>query len=114
MTVVRRFAPFAAALLLMAASVGGTALFRSAGPGGDLRPVGGADSLVQVLQGNRTVLWTALSGSVSLYRVEGWPVTVGGNDLGGALVMERPSDGTAGVIDFGEKPRSVSFEIENG
>ncbi len=98
----------------MAASVGGTALFRSAGPGADLRPVDGADSLVQVLQGNRTVLWTALSGSVSLYRVEGWPVTVSGNDLGGAVVMERPADGTAGVIDFGEKPRSVSFEIESG
>lgn len=98
----------------MAASVGGTALFRSAGPGADLRPVGDADSMVQVLQGNRTVLWTALSGSVSLYRVEGWPSTVSGNDLGGAVVMERPADGTAGVIDFGEKPRSVSFEIDNG
>jgi hypothetical protein len=27
--------------------------------------------------------------------------------------MERPADGTAGVIEFGEKPRSVSFEISD-
>jgi hypothetical protein len=32
--------------------------------------------------------------------------------LGGAVMMERPADPTAGVIDFGEKPRSVSFEME--
>jgi hypothetical protein len=69
--------------------------------------------MAQVLQGNRTVLWTALSGSVSMYRVEGWPVTVGDNDLGGAVMMEQPADGTAGVIEFGEKPRSVSFELEH-
>jgi hypothetical protein len=101
-------------LLLMAASVGGTFLFRADSPGDDLRPIDGAESAVQVLQGNRTVLWTALSGSVSMYRVEGWPTTVGENDLGGALMLERPADGTAGVIEFGEKPMSVSFEIEPG
>jgi hypothetical protein len=27
--------------------------------------------------------------------------------------MEQPADGTAGVIEFGEKPRSVSFELEH-
>ena len=99
------------ALLLMAASVGGTVLFRSEAPGADLEPIDGAGSVVQVLQGNRTVLWTALSGSVSMYRVEGWPTTVDGNDLGGAVVMGRPADGAAGVIAFGEKPKAVSFEI---
>jgi hypothetical protein len=97
---VRQLTPLLAALLLMAASIGGTALFRAASPGDDLRPVDGAGSMVQVLQGNRTVLWTALSGSVSMYRVEGWPVTVGDNDLGGAVMMEQPADGTAGVIEF--------------
>jgi hypothetical protein len=102
------------ALLLVAASLGGTALFRAESPGADLQPVNGADSVVQILQGNRTVLWTALSGSVSLYRAEGWPTRIGDNELGGAVMMERPADGTAGVIEFGEKPRSVSFEVSPG
>jgi hypothetical protein len=97
----------------MAASVGGSALYRADSPGTDLRPVDGAESVVQVLQGNRTVLWTALSGSVSMYRVEGWPTTIGEHDLGGAVMMERLADGTAGVIEFGEKPQSVRFEIED-
>ena len=98
----------------MAASVGGTALFQADAPGADLDPVDGADSIVQVLQGNRTVLWTALSGSVSMYRAEGWPISVGENDLGGAVMIERPSDGAAGIIEFGEKPRSISFEVSSG
>jgi hypothetical protein len=29
-------------------------------------------------------------------------------------MMERPADGTAGVIEFGEKPRSVGFEVSSG
>jgi hypothetical protein len=102
------------ALLLVAASLSGTALFRAESAGADLQQVNGAASMVQVLQGNRTVLWTALSGSVSLYRVEGWPTRIGDNELGGAVVMERPADGTAGVIEFAEKPRSVSFEVSSG
>jgi hypothetical protein len=102
------------ALLLVAASLGGTALFRAESPGADLQPANGAASMMQVLQGNETVLWTALSGSVSLYRVEGWPVSIGDDELGGALMMERPADGTAGVIEFGEKPRSVGFEVSSG
>ena len=106
--------PLLGALLLVAASLGGTALFRAESPGADLQPVNGAASTVQVLQGNKTVLWTALSGSVSLYRVEGWPTSIGDNELGGAVMMERPADGTAGVIEFGEKPRSVSFEVSSG
>jgi hypothetical protein len=111
---VRRIAPVAVALLLMAASLGATAVFQAPSPGEDLRPVDGAGSMVQLLQGNRTVLWAALSGTVNMYRVEGWPTTDGEHDLGGAVVMERPADGTAGVIEFGEKPRSVSFEISTG
>jgi hypothetical protein len=35
-----------------------------------------------------------------------------GNELGGAVMIERPVDGSAGVVDFGEKPRSLSFEID--
>ena len=111
---VRQFAPVAVALLLMAASVGGTVLFRSEAPGADLEPIDGAGSVVQVLQGNRTVLWTALSGSVSMYRVEGWPVTIEDNDLGGAVVIERPVDGTAGVIDFVMDPDKGQTYLDNG
>jgi hypothetical protein len=40
-------------------------------------------------------------------------VTIDGNDLGGALVIERPVDTEAGVIDFVEKPKSLSFEIND-
>jgi hypothetical protein len=109
---VRNLSVLAAVLLLTAASLGTTALFSADGPGADLRPVDGADEVVQILQGNRTVLWTALTGSVGMYRVEGWPVTENGNELGGALVIERPSDGSAGVIEFGEKPKSIVFDLD--
>jgi hypothetical protein len=103
-----------AALLFVTASIGGTALFRADSPGSNLHPVSGAESMVQVLQGNKTILWTALSGSVSLYRAEGWPTSVDGNDLGGGVMMGRPADGSAGVIEFGDKPKSVSFELAPG
>ena len=68
--------------------------------------------MIQILQGNRNVLWTALSGSVALLPGGGWPVSIDGNDLGGALVIERPADGSAGVIEFGEKPKSIVFDLE--
>jgi hypothetical protein len=109
---VRNLTTFAAALLLTAASLGATAFFAANGPGSDLRPVGGAEEMIQILQGNRNLLWTALSGSVGRYRVEGWPVRIDGNDLGGALLIERPADGSAGVIEFGEKPKSIVFDLE--
>jgi hypothetical protein len=109
---VRNLATLAAVLLLTAASLGTTAIFSADRPGADLRPVDGASEVVQILQGNQSVLWTALSGSVGLYRVEGWPVSANGNDLGGALMIERPADGSAGVIDVGEKPRSIVFDVE--
>lgn len=101
----------AAALSLAAASFAGTAMFQADRPDADLSPVGNAAEMVQILQGNRTVLWTSLSGAVTSYRVEGWASTVDGNELGGAVVIERPADGTAGVIELGEKPKSVSFEL---
>jgi hypothetical protein len=109
---VRNLATFAAALVLTAASLGATSFFAADEPGSDLRPVGGAEEMIQILQGNRNVLWTALSGSVGMYRAEGWPVSIDGNDLGGALVIERPADGSAGVIEFGEKPKSIVFDLE--
>jgi hypothetical protein len=109
---IRNLAIPAAAILLAAASLGATALFQAERPGADLTPINGADQVVQILQGNRSILWTALSGSVGWYRIEGWPISIDGNDLGGALIIERPADGSAGVIDFGEKPKSVSFDLD--
>ncbi len=111
-TRIRNLGIVAAVFLLTAASLGATAVFQANGPGSDLRPVDGADAMVQILQGSETVLWTSLSGTVGSYRVEGWPVTIGENELGGALVLERPADGSAGVIDLGEKPRSIQFELD--
>jgi hypothetical protein len=108
----RNLALFGAALVLAAASLATTAAFSAVRPGADLSPVDGAAQVVEILQGNSTVLWTSLSGSVASYRVEGWPQTIDGNDLGGALVIEHPADSSAGVIEFGEKPRALSFSID--
>ena len=109
----RTLALAAAAILLVAASFTGTALFEADRPGAELTPAGNAAEMVQILQGNRTVLWTSLSGSVASYRVQGWASTVDGNELGGAVIVERPDDAGAGLIDFGERPRSVSFEFSD-
>lgn len=100
-----------AALALTAAAMTTSAVFEAPAPGADLSPLGGADQLIEILQGNETVLWTSLSGPVDSYRVEGWPETIEGNDLGGGLVIER-TDAEAGVIDLGQKPRSLTFDIE--
>jgi len=61
---VRNLSALAAVLLLTAASLSATGSFSADSPGGDLRPVDGAEEVVQILQGERTVLWTALTGSV--------------------------------------------------
>lgn len=102
-----------AALTMVAASFPATTVFVADWPGANLGPIGGADQMIEILQGNQTILWSSLSGSVASYRVEGWPETIDGNDLGGALVIERTGDTEAGVIDFGEKPRSLTFQIDD-
>lgn len=101
-----------AALLLAAGSLATTAVFQAPGPGSDLSPVGSANQVIEILQGNQSIIWTSLSGTVVAYRVEGWPVSIGENELAGAVVMERPEDGSAGVIGFGEKPMTVSFDTD--
>jgi hypothetical protein len=101
-----------AAIAVATVSLAVSADFRATDPGSNLTPVGAADQMVEILQGNQNVLWSSLAGPVLSYRVEGWPVSVGEDDLGGALVIERPVDGSAGVIDFGEKPKSLSFELD--
>ena len=108
----RNLALSLAALILTAGSLATTAVFQAPGPGSDLSPVGSAHQVIEILQGSQHVLWTSLSGTVVAYRVEGWPVSIGDDELAGALVMERPQDGTAGVIGFGEKPMTLSFDTD--
>lgn len=98
--------------LLLAAATASTATFLAEHPGADLSPLSGAGEVINILQGNETILWTSLAGSVGSHRVAGWPVESGGNELGGALVIERPEDGFAGVIDFGEKPMTLTFDLD--
>ena len=102
----------AMAAFLLAAATASSATFLAESPGADLTPLKGAEAVINLLQGNETILWTSLAGSVSSYSVAGWPSESEGNELGGALVIERPEDGFAGVIDFGEKPRALSFELD--
>lgn len=100
------------AVLTIAAAFSATATFQSSAPGSGLEPVGGAESLISLLQGREHLVWSALTGTVSSYTVRGWPTTEGDVELGGALVIEQPADGLTGVIDFGERPMMLEFEIE--
>ena len=111
-TPVVRTTSLALAGLVIALALSTTAMFQASRPGADLAPTSGAESLIQILQGNQNVLWTSLSGNVTSYVVQGWPTKTGDTELGGALMMERPVDGSAGVIDFGEKPMSLEFQID--
>ena len=103
-----------AGILLAAASVTHSAVFQSDHPGADLAPVGNAAGMIEILQGNGTILWTSLAGPVHTIRVEGWPIVVDESQLGGALVIQRATDATAGVVDFGERPRSLRFDSSGG
>jgi hypothetical protein len=107
-----RTASLALAGLAVALAISMSATFQASRPGADLAPTNGAASLIQILQGNQNVLWTSLSGNVTSYVVQGWPSQAGDNELGGALMMERPADGSVGVIDFGEKPMTLEFQLE--
>lgn len=98
-----------AALLLTAAASPSIAVFRSPGPGADLAPINGAAGIVQILQGSQSVLWTSLKGPISIVEVTGWPVSTSGDDLGGAMVIENVDRADSGVIDFGEKPKTLVF-----
>jgi hypothetical protein len=107
-----RTTSLALAVVAAALALSAGALFQAPRPGADLVPSGGSETLVHILQGNQNILWTSLSGKVTSYVVQGWPSTSGDNELGGALMMERPANGEAGVIDFGEKPMTLRFEID--
>ncbi len=100
-----------AGLLTVAAAFSETALFQASSPGSDLEAVSGAEMIIDLVQGQKTMLWSSLSGTVTSYTVLGWPTSVDGHDLGGALMIANPDNGAAGVIDFGEKPMSARFEV---
>ena len=70
-----------------------------------------ATRLVDLTQVGNSILWTSVAGSVSTVKTLGWPASDGGNELGGALMIERPADGLVGTINIGEAPMSVSFEV---
>ncbi len=96
-------------LLLTAASSSTLAVFQSARPGADLTPVGDAAGFVHILQGSQNVLWTSMLGPISTVEVTGWPVSDDDTDLGGALVIENVDGAVSGVVDFGEKPKTLVF-----
>lgn len=99
-----------AAVLTVAAAFATTATFQASAPGADLKPVGGAERIIDLIQGQETVLWNSLAGTVIRHTVVGWPVSNGVHDLGGALVISEVN-ANAGVIDFGEKPMSITFDV---
>lgn len=109
---VRMMALTVAALLTVAAGLSVSATFRAASPGANLEPVGDAGSIVEIIEGRTHLLWTSLAGTVTSHTTIGWPSTDGDVELGGALTMERPADGTTGVIQLGDEPMTVSFELD--
>jgi hypothetical protein len=73
----------------------------------------GADLLVSLVQSQESVLWTSTAGPVSWVETAGWPSSDGVHDLGGALVVDVPTNPTAGTIDIGEKPMSMEFIFQD-
>lgn len=100
-----------AALLTIAATVSTTASFGAPTPGSSLQPLNGAELVIDLVQGQETLLWSSLGGQVNVHEVIGWPTSDGQHDLGGALMMEKPENGLVGVIDTGERPMSAVFEL---
>lgn len=108
----RRLAGLGLAAVLTATALGGSvAVFVAGGPGENLRPIDGAELLVELTQSQESVLWVSLAGQVSTVRAVGWPVQDGDTELGGGLVIERPANPTAGVVDIGEAPMSLEFSL---
>lgn len=100
-----------AAILTLTAAGGAVAVFTAGGPGENMGPTDGADLLVSLVQSTDAVLWTSLAGNVSIVGTRGWPSSDGTHDLGGALMIEKPANPTAGTVDIGEKPMSMSFSF---
>jgi hypothetical protein len=101
-----------AALMTLIAAGGAVAVFTAGGPGESMSPVGGADQLIRLTQSASSVLWTSMAGNVSMVETLGWPSSDGTHELGGALVIEAPENPTAGTVNIGEKPMSLSFRLD--
>lgn len=100
-----------AAAMTIAAAFSTTAFFSAPSPGADLAPVNGAELIIDLIQGQEHLLWSSISGTVETVTVIGWPTSDEEHELGGALLIERPENGLAGTIDFGEKPMTAKFDI---
>ena len=100
-----------AAVILIAAAGTSFVSFQAASPGLDLKPVRGAEAIIDLIQGNEAILWSSLTGNVANIRTVGWPSDDGTHELGGALMLERPENGKVGIISFGEKPKSMTFDV---
>jgi hypothetical protein len=98
------------AALVLAVASSTTATFEAPKPGDLLAPTGNAAALVNLVQGQRSMLWTSAAGMVDTYRMVGWPVATDDVEIGGALVIERVS-ADAGVIRYDERPMLLEFEL---
>lgn len=101
-----------AAILTLTAAGGAVAVFSAGGPGEPLRPQGSADKLIDLTQVRDSILWSSLAGNVALVKTTGWPSSDGTHELGGALVIEAPTNPLAGTINIGEKPMAVEFSFD--
>lgn len=101
-----------AVALLIAATTTTVATFSASSPGADLNPMRGAEIVIDLIQGQETVLWSSLTGTVTSVHTVGWPSGDDTHELGGAVMLERPENGLIGVVDLGEKPMSMTFEVD--
>lgn len=99
------------ALAMAATMISQSAVFEAPAPRSDLRPVAGAENLIDLSQQEGAIIWSSLAGEVAFHSVTGWPSTWGDAELGGGMIMQRPADGMAGVITFPVKPRLVEFAL---
>lgn len=101
-----------AAIMTLTAAGGAVAVFSAGGPGENLSPRGAAERLIELSQVGNSIVWGSMAGNVSLIETTGWSSTDGTNELGGAMVIERPDDPVAGSLDIGEKPHKVKFTFD--
>ena len=110
--ITQRLAGLGVAAMLTLAAGGAVAVFAAGGPGENLSPISGAERLVEITQVSNSLVWTSLAGNVSFVETRGWASSDGTHDLGGALVIERPTNPLAGTVNIGEKPASVTFSFD--
>lgn len=101
---------FLAALIAitLTATSSSTAIFTAPGPGLPLSPTGDAASLIELTQGQRSLVWVSKIGDVETVAVQGWPSSHGTDELGGAKLIQTVYR-NAGAVDFGEIPMTVEF-----